>query len=224
MLYKKASRDNFANYRAICLLCHAYKLLSAVVVVLDHANVSCKVRQIVQAIYSAASGSVHVRQHDGSILDSDPFDINRGVLQGDIASSSEFIAGLWRTLQKHDLPNMGVTVGAAPYTVDVSKLEYADDIGFIDIDPRDGSIRITSISRGSLADASMSISIPKTKSMHIHAREKVSETLESEIIAMNLKFKCPACDLIEPLPTHGVLLFTKGDGAMACCLLNDHTR
>ena len=164
MLYKKASRDNFANYRAICLLCHAYKLLSAVVAhrmqvplesilpdsqagfrpargardnvailkwtismllresreavvtfvdytaafdtlshafldeALGHANVSCKVRRIVQAIYSAASGSVRVRQHDGSILDSEPFDINRGVLQGDIASSSEFIAGLWRTL------------------------------------------------------------------------------------------------------------------------------
>ena len=31
MLYKKADRNDFANYRAICLLCHAYKLLSAVV-------------------------------------------------------------------------------------------------------------------------------------------------------------------------------------------------
>ena len=31
MLYKKHSRDDFGNYRAICLLCHAYKLLSAVI-------------------------------------------------------------------------------------------------------------------------------------------------------------------------------------------------
>ena len=31
MLHKKGPRDDFANYRAICLLCHSYKLLSAVV-------------------------------------------------------------------------------------------------------------------------------------------------------------------------------------------------
>ena len=27
MIYKKKARDDFSNYRAICLLCHAYKLL-----------------------------------------------------------------------------------------------------------------------------------------------------------------------------------------------------
>ena len=31
MFYKKKDRNCFANYRAICLLCHAYKLLSAVI-------------------------------------------------------------------------------------------------------------------------------------------------------------------------------------------------
>ena len=31
MLHKKGSRDDMANYRATCLLCHSYKLLSAVV-------------------------------------------------------------------------------------------------------------------------------------------------------------------------------------------------
>ena len=31
MLHKKGPRDDMANYRAICLLCHSYKLLFAVV-------------------------------------------------------------------------------------------------------------------------------------------------------------------------------------------------
>ena len=31
MLHKKGLREKIANYRAICLLCHSYKLLSAVV-------------------------------------------------------------------------------------------------------------------------------------------------------------------------------------------------
>ena len=31
MLHKKGSRDDYRNYRAICLLCHSYKLISAIV-------------------------------------------------------------------------------------------------------------------------------------------------------------------------------------------------
>ena len=43
MLYKKGQRDDFGNYRAICLLCHAYKLLSAVVArrLMDVLNAIC---------------------------------------------------------------------------------------------------------------------------------------------------------------------------------------
>ncbi|MEO2222100.1 MAG: reverse transcriptase domain-containing protein, partial [Candidatus Poseidoniia archaeon] len=260
MLYKKADRNDFANYRAICLLCHAYKLLSAVISrrmqvpleailpdsqagfrpargardnvcilkwtidmllresreavvtfidytaafdtlshafldqALNQASVSCKLRRIIQAIYTAATGCVRIRQHDGTIVDSEPFDIARGVLQGDIFSSSAFIVGLWRTLTKHDLPDVGVTVGVAPYAVTISKLEYADDIAFLDLDANAASIRITSISRGSSSDASMSISIKKTKAMHVHAKEKVSPTTEAEVIALKLKAKCPDCE------------------------------
>ena len=38
MLYKKGDRDDFSNYRAICLLCHAYKLLSTVIARRLHAQ------------------------------------------------------------------------------------------------------------------------------------------------------------------------------------------
>ena len=39
---------------------------------------------------------------------SEPFDIERGVLQGDIFSPVSFIAGLDRILRRHDISNSGV--------------------------------------------------------------------------------------------------------------------
>ena len=159
MLYKKKDRDDFSNYRALCLLCHAYKLLSvvisrrlhihlehflpdtqagfrpargtrdnvcilkwtvnmilresrkAVVTFIDYsaafdtesqifldealsaAGVSIKLRRVIQAIFKAASGCVQTRNADGSMSFSEPFDISRGVLQGDIFSAIAFIIG-----------------------------------------------------------------------------------------------------------------------------------
>ena len=137
-----------ANYRAICLLCHSYKLLSAVVArrlmaVLDkrlpdtqagfrpargcrdnvcalrwlidmvlregrqavvtfidysaafdtdsqpfldsalaETGVSSKVRRIVQAIFAAETGVVRIRQQDGSVVTSEPFNIERRAAGG----------------------------------------------------------------------------------------------------------------------------------------------
>ena len=264
MLYKKGAKDNFCNYRAICLLCHAYKLISAVIarrlhVELEHilpdtqagfrpargtrdnvcilkwtvnmilresreavvtfidytaafdtesqlfldealgtAGVSTKVRRVIQSIFTAASGCVRIRNPDGTEELSDPFNISRGVLQGDIFSPVAFIVGLWRTFTLHDTPNAGVTVGEHPHQVTVSSLEYADDAGLIDDDVSNASTRITSIAVGSRNDAAMEISKPKTKALHIHQRNLVSETTEQEIVALNLKFKCPDCELSFP--------------------------
>ena len=264
MLYKKKDRNDFSNYRAICLLCHAYKLLSAVIanklhIDLEHvlpdsqagfrksrgtrdnicilkwtikmllrenreavvtfidysaafdtesqlfldealgvAGVSGKVRRVIQAIFSAAQGCVRTQNADGTPVFSDFFDILRGVLQGDIFSPVTFIAGLWRIFCLHDIPNAGVTVGQLPYTVHVSKLEYADDAGLIDETVAEASVRISSIARGSEEDAAMSISIPKTKGMHVHERENVSATTEEEVIAMNFSHKCDKCSRTFP--------------------------
>ena len=42
MFHKKKSKDDFGNYRAICLLCHAYKLLSAVIARRLHVELESK--------------------------------------------------------------------------------------------------------------------------------------------------------------------------------------
>ena len=139
MLHKKGQRDDYMNYRAICLMCHSYKLMSAIVArrlittleghladtqlgrvqtgtvrwfiqmillegrqatitfidysaafdtesqmfldeTLTEAGVGAKVRRIVQAIFTAATGVVRLRHPDGKMTLPEPFDIARGVL------------------------------------------------------------------------------------------------------------------------------------------------
>ena len=264
MLYKKGPKDNFANYRAICLLCHAYKLISALIAqrlhidlaeilpdsqagfrpargtrdnvcilkwtvnmllresreavvtfidytaafdtesqvfldeALSSAGVSSKVRRMIQSIFTAASGCIRIRNPDRSVETSEPFNISRGVLQGDIFSPVAFIVGLWRTFSLHDIPESGVTVGDPPHQVTVSSLEYADDAALIDDNASKASIRITAIAAGSRQDAAMEISKPKTKALHIHRSYPVSQTTEQEIIALKLKHKCPECERTFP--------------------------
>ena len=116
-----------------------------------------------------------------------------GVLQGDIFSPVTFILGLCCTFVLHDIPNSGVRVGNPPYQIDVSGLEYADDAGLLDENADESSERISAISVGSKRDASMVISVAKTKAMHIHKKVRVSATTESEIAALHLKHKCADC-------------------------------
>ena len=259
MLYKKKDRNDFRNYRAICLLCHAYKLLSAVIAkrlslqlqpilpdsqagfrpargtrdnvcilkwtidmliseskpavitfidytaafdtvshkfldqALSSAGISSKLRRVVQSIFHAASGCVRITRPDGCQETSESFSISRGVLQGDIFSPVAFITGLMHIFKAHDTKDSGVTVGSESCQVTVHSLEYADDAGLIDTTVEQASARISAISSGSKNDASMEISIPKTKVMHVHRKVRVSETTDEEIASMGFKNVCPDC-------------------------------
>ena len=165
---------------------------------LGTAGVSVKLRRIIKAIFNAASGRVRVENEL-----SEPFDISRGVLQGDIFSPVAFIAGLWRIFSTHDQPNAGITLGSPPYEVKVSDLAYADDAGLADTNVTEASERISAISRGSREDAAMTVSVKKTKSMHIHETTAVTDTTEEEVTSLNLKHKCSECG--QTFPTlHGL--------------------
>ena len=76
----------------------------------------------------------------------------------------------------------------------VHTLGYADDIALIDRGDATGvlvaSARATAIANGSKQDADMSISIPKTKSMHVRAQDPISATTDAEASAV-CKFTCP---------------------------------
>ena len=44
----------------------------------------------------------------------------------------------------------------------------------------------------------MEISLPKTMGMHVHAKEKVTNTTEAEVAALKFKHKCPDCSRTFP--------------------------
>ena len=191
------SRDDYGDYRAICLLCHSHKLMSAIVArrrmetledhrpdtqagfrpargcrdnvcalkwfiqmilregrqaqdvitfidysaafdsksqlfldeALAEAGVNANVRRIVQGIFAAATGVVCIRQADGTIALSTPFNIARGVLQGDIFSPITFIAGLDRIFRRHDVHTAGVTVGSGESSLHLQCGNFSDVFG-----------------------------------------------------------------------------------------------
>ena len=163
---------------------------------LAEAGVGAKVRRIVQAIFAAATGAVRLRHPDGTMTLSEPFDIARGVLQGDIFSPVAFIAGLGRIFRMHHLQNPGVAVGVGESTTIMSKFEYADDAALVDADAATATARVTALAAGSLTDAAMVIS--QAKIMHIHRKTHVSSTMEAEVEALKLAHKCDACSRTFP--------------------------
>ena len=124
-------------------------------------------RRIVQAIFAAATGVVRIRQADGSVELSNPFNIARGVLQEDIFSPIAFIAGLYRICRRHDVHTAGVTVGSGESSMKMSKFEYADGAALVDDDAATATTRVTAIAARSLNDAVMVISEKQSKAMHL---------------------------------------------------------
>ena len=118
---------------------------------------------------------------------SEPFNIERGVLQGDIFSPVSFIAGLDRIFRRHDISNTGVTVGAGENAVCVSKLEYADDAALIDENVEQASARVTAIAKGSLEEAAMVIST--TTCSEMSTRSSIWEA-DSRVMAGMTKLTC----------------------------------
>ena len=106
---------------------------------------------------------VRIRQADGSVELSNPFNIARGVLQGDIFSPIAFIAGLDRIFIRHGVHTAGVTVGSGYSSMKMYKFEYADDAALVDDDAATATTRVTAIAAGSLNDAAMVISEKKSK-------------------------------------------------------------
>lgn len=164
---------------------------------LASAGVSTKVRRIIRAIYSSATGMARIRQPSGETALSGPFEIRRGAIQGDIYSPPCFTIGLDRIFRLYDTNCEGIG-GAHINCPTVPKLEYADDVGLLNKTTTDASHRVSSLATGSKEAATMEISLKKTKVMPIRNFEPVSETVEEEIIALKLKHRCTKCNRTFP--------------------------
>ena len=154
---------------------------------LKEAGASDKSRALFRAIYDRASAVTKVASTDGNVVTSDPFPINRGVLQGDITSPLYFILALDLILREHDVSkDKGVLFGGEC----VHTLGYADDAALLDSKLETAMTRVTAISQGSKQDADMEINASKTEVMHVKEQGRVSPMTTSEAKRV-CKHACP---------------------------------
>ena len=118
----------------------------------------------------------------GDNINSEKFPIRRGVFQGDITSPLYFILVLEFILRKYDVKQ---DKGVSFMVIMLHTLGYTDDVTLLEegevADVKRLSDRVTEISVGSKKDTDMSISIPKTMTLHVREQDKVSKTTTGEV-------------------------------------------
>ena len=159
---------------------------------LKKAGATRKTRAMFRAIYSAAEGTARVRGLQGNQVYSTSFKVRRGVIQGDIISPIFFILAMEQLFRTHDADPVGSTVGNYLH---VGVLGYADDAALVSHSIDRLSQRLSSISRGSRADADMLIHTDKTKTMHVCRQEKQAPPQVDDIKQTEAGYKneCSFC-------------------------------
>jgi hypothetical protein len=97
---------------------------------LKQAGASAKIRTLIRSIYTKAHGKVRDRNADGTYTYSDSFDINRGVIQGDIFSPVVFILGLAAITRKAVTSEHSAKV-TTKSGLEISDECYADDTALL---------------------------------------------------------------------------------------------
>ena len=131
---------------------------------MGEANASPKCRTIFRRIYEQASAVVRLKSADGEEHLSSPFDVSRGVVQGDIFSPLCFILALqsiFATVDSHMGAGYVIPDGTRP-GIAVPTLKYADDAALISALEDEMTARMTAIEEGSLKLADMVIARQKT--------------------------------------------------------------
>ena len=156
---------------------------------LEKAGASRKTRAIFRAIYKAAQGAARIRGVDGKIHYSKWFDIQRGVIQGDIISPVLFILALDQLVQSLDKGGQGVKVTIHELRV----LGYADDAALTDETVTAMTKRLTLFANESRARADMKVKPTKTFTQIVQRQTTVATPTAGEIEKVEAKYKhkCP---------------------------------
>ena len=161
---------------------------------LKKAGASNKSRAIFRAVYATASAVIKTASTDDEAVISEPFPINRGVVQGDIMSPLYFILALELILREHDnIAGKGVRFGG----INLHTLGYADDAALLDTSIEKATERVTTIAKGSALDADMEINVSKTEVMQVAEQSRVAPATTAELEDA-CKFVCPhiGCDRV----------------------------
>ena len=124
----------------------------------------------------------------GKIKLSQFFQIERGVVQGDIISPILFIIALDQIVQETDTRGLGVNVGNIK---DLRVLGYADDAAMISMTVEEMTQRITTFADAALSKADMLTKLSKTWSQHVCKQEKQAPATSAEIAAKEASYKHP---------------------------------
>ena len=139
---------------------------------------SRKFRSIFRAIYQAAQGAARIRGVDGKVTFSKWFDIQSGVIQGDIISPVLFILALDQLVQTIDTGGEGVRVGS------IGKLHvlgYADDAAMMEETEEMMTTRLTKFADESMTQADMKVKPSKTFTQIVQRQQAIGQPTTAEI-------------------------------------------
>ena len=161
---------------------------------LEEAEASDKSRAIFRAIYKSATAVVRVSPPGGGDkVHTDPFPVDRGVIQGDIFSPICFIIALEHLMRLSDDGGTMTVLGVL-----ISKLEYADDAALVSKDCEEATARVTRIAVEAKERADMEVSVPKTEYMLVRKDECAGAVAEQEYDGMEFKHECKWCGMKYP--------------------------
>ena len=161
---------------------------------LEEAEASDKSRAIFRAIYKSATAVVRVSlPGGGDKVRTDPFPVDRGVIQGDIFSPICFIIALEHLMRLSDDGGTMTMLGVL-----ISKLEYADDAALVSKNCEEATARVTRIAVEAKERADMEVSVPKTEYMIVRKDECAGAVTEEEYDGMEFKHECKWCGMKYP--------------------------